>query len=89
MIQKVNSFQVFSEKDNLTHKFTRDTFSNVPGPMPFVLRKVSRKGEIVQEVRDVEESTAGFILEQLLINKQKVEIEYFSYSTSFQEKLNK
>lgn len=89
MIKKINSFQVLSRQENLTYKFTRDSFSNLPGPKPFVLRKVSRTGKVVEEVKDVEESTAGLILETLLVKKQDVEIEYFSYSKEFQEKLNK
>lgn len=89
MIQKVYAFKVFSDQENLTYSFTRDSFSNFPGPQPFVLRKTSRTGEVVQEIRNVEESTAELILETLLLNKKDVEIENFSYTQSFQEKLNK
>lgn len=89
MIKKVNGFQVFSENENLVYKFTRDLFSNFPGPTPFVLRKVSRYGEVKQEVREIEEATAGFILQHLLLKKQNVEIEFFTYTREFQERLNK
>lgn len=89
MIKKILSFKVFSEQDNFIYHFTRDYFSNSPGPQPFVLRKTSRTGVFYEEVKNVDESTAGFILEQLLVNKKEVEIEYFSYTKSFQERLKK
>ena len=86
MINKVQKFTTFSEQEKLIYTFTRDTFSNLPGPTPFTLRKTTRKGELKQEVRNVEESTAGFILDQLLLNHQDVEIEHFSYTREFQER---
>jgi hypothetical protein len=86
MISKVYKFTTFSEQEKLVYTFTRDAFSNLPGPTPFTLRKTTRKGELRQEVKNVEESTAGFILDQLLLNHQDVEIEHFSYTREFQER---
>ena len=86
MIKKVHAFTAFSDQEGVLYKFTRDSFSSLPGPAPFTLRKVTRTGEVVHEVRNVEESTAGFILDQLLLNHQDVEIEYFSYTREFQER---
>ena len=86
MIKKVYQFKTFSDLDKLFYEFKRDTFSNLPGPQPFTLRKTTQKGELEQEVKDVDESTVGLILEQLLINHQHVDIEYFSYTREFQER---
>lgn len=86
MINKVYKFTVFSQQEKLVYTFTRDSFSNLPGPAPFTLRKTTRKGKLEQEVKNVEESTAGFILDQLLLNHQDVEIEHFSYTREFQER---
>lgn len=87
MINKVYKFKTFSKQENLVYTFTRDTFSNLPGPTPFTLRKTTRRGKLEQEVKNVEESTAGFILHQLLLNRQDVEIELFSYTKEFQERI--
>lgn len=86
MIKKVYQFKTFSEKEELVYTFVRDNFSNLPGPAPFTLRKTTKRGELEQEVKDVDESTAGFILDQLLVNRQEVEIEHFSYTKEFQER---
>jgi len=86
MISKVYKFTTFSEQEKLVYTFTRDAFSSLPGPTPFTLRKTTRRGKLEQEVKNVEESTAGFILDQLLLNHQDVEIEHFSYTREFQER---
>jgi hypothetical protein len=87
MIKKIHKFTTFSKQENLVYTFTRDAFSALPGPAPFTLRKTTRTGEVAQEVKSVDESTAGFILDQLLLNHQDVEIEYFSYTKEFQERI--
>jgi hypothetical protein len=86
MIKKVYQFKTFSDQEKLFYEFKRDTFSNLPGPQPFTLRKTTQRGELEREVKDVDESTVGLILEQLLINHQHVDIEYFSYTREFQER---
>lgn len=87
MINKVYKFKAFSKQENLVYTFTRDTFSDLPGPQPFTLQKTTRRGKVQEQVRHIDESTAGFILDQLLLNHQDVEIEHFSCTREFQERI--
>lgn len=83
-IYKIQKFTVFSEQDQIVYEFKRDSFSKHSDA--FKLEKRTRRGKVIDTVDQIDLATAALILEQLLLSKQQVDIEYFSYTKEFQER---